>query len=234
MRRAPPLHCGYKPWATALPWAALATEGDVFGWRLIPREEGVFEDFVALAREILTAARLLEEMVATDRPVLERATEIHEIEHRCDLLTQQLLKRLHRTFVTPLDREDIHALAMALDDVVDAVDDAALLLRLYHIEEVRRGTRELARIITIQTEQVVEAMQALEKRHDVPARTLRINRLEHEADGIHRDAVEALFEHERDPIAVIKWKEILDVLEAATDRCEDIANVLDGVVLKHA
>jgi predicted phosphate transport protein (TIGR00153 family) len=209
--------------------------GGVFvKWRLIPRNEAFFDDFVALAREILTAARLLEDMVATDRPILDRATEINDIEHRCDSLTQQILKRLHRTFVTPLDREDIHALALALDDVVDAVDDAALLLRLYHIEEVRRGTRELARIVGEQAGLVVEAMQALEKRVGVEARTAQINRLEHEADGIHRDAVEALFEHERDPIAVIKWKEIFDCLEAATDRCEDIANVLDGIVVKHA
>ena len=140
--------------------------------------------------------------MATDRPVLERATEINEIEHRCDSITQQILKRLHRTFVTPLDREDIHALALALDDVVDAIDDAALLLRLYHIEEVRRGTRELARIITAQAEQVVAGDAGAREAHeDVPARTLIINRLEHDADGIHRDAVESLFEHERDPIA---------------------------------
>jgi predicted phosphate transport protein (TIGR00153 family) len=203
-------------------------------WRLIPREEAFFDDFVALAGEILTAARLLEDMVATDQPALARAAEINEIEHRCDSLTQQILKRLHRTFVTPLDREDIHALALALDDVVDAVDDAALLLQLYHIESIRQGTRELARIITAQAEQVVAAMKALQKQVDVPARSDSINRLEHEADGIHRTAVEALFEHERDPIAVMKWKEIFDCLEAATDRCEDIANVLDGIVVKHA
>jgi predicted phosphate transport protein (TIGR00153 family) len=203
-------------------------------WRLIPSEKGFFEDFIALAKEILQAARLLEDMVAADRPVLERASEINEIEHRCDSITQQILKRLHRTFVTPLDREDIHALALALDDVVDAIDDAALLLRLYHIEDVRLGTRELARIVTASAEQVVQAMVALEKRTEVEARTVEINRLEHDADGIHRDAVESLFAHERDPIAVIKWKEIFDNLEAATDRCEDIANVLDGIVLKNA
>jgi uncharacterized protein len=181
-------------------------------WRLIPRNEAFFDDFVALAGEILTAARLLEAMVADDKPALDLAREINDIEHRCDSLTQQILKRLHRTFVTPLDREDIHALALALDDVVDAVDDAALLLRLYHIDDVRHGTRELARIIAEQAALVVQAMQALEKRNGVEERTARINRLEHDADGIHRDAVEALFAHERDPIAVIKWKEIFDCL----------------------
>jgi uncharacterized protein len=161
-------------------------------------------------------------------------TELREFEQACAEAVARILVALGRAFVTPLDREDIHALALALDDVVDAIDDAALLLRLYHIEEVRRGTRELARIVTVQAEQVVDAMRVLRNRKEVPARTLVINRLEHDADGIHREAVEALFAHERDPIAVIKWKEIFDTLEAATDRCEDIANVLDGIVVKHA
>ena len=147
---------------------------------------------------------------------------------------QQVLKRLHRTFVTPIDREDIHALAMALDDVADAIDDAAGLLKLYHIEALRDGVRELARIITAQTEQVLAAMRALRHTTGVSPATSEINRLEHEADLVHRRAVEALFANERDPIAVIKWKEIFDYLEAATDRAEDIANVLDGVVVKHA
>ena len=206
----------------------------MFKFRLIPREEAFFDDFIAMATEILAAARLLEQMVVPDRPLLERADEINAIENQCDTLTQQLLKRLHRTFVTPIDREDIHALAMALDDVVDAIDDAAGLLKLYHIEALRDGVRELARIITAQTEQVLAGMRALRHTTGVSPATSEINRLEHEADLVHRRAVEALFANERDPIAVIKWKEIFDYLEAATDRAEDIANVLDGVVVKHA
>ncbi len=206
----------------------------MFKFRLIPREEAFFDDFIAMATEILAAARLLEQMVAPDRPLLERADEINAIENQCDTLTQQVLKRLHRTFVTPIDREDIHALAMALDDVADAIDDAAGLLKLYHIEALRDGVRELARIITAQTEQVLAGMRALRHTTGVSPATSEINRLEHEADLVHRRAVEALFANERDPIAVIKWKEIFDYLEAATDRAEDIANVLDGVVVKHA
>jgi predicted phosphate transport protein (TIGR00153 family) len=203
-------------------------------WRLIPREEKFFDDFVAMAKEILAAARLLQQMVADSRPSLARAVEINAIENQCDALTQEVVKRLHRTFVTPIDREDILALALALDDVVDAIDDAAGLLQLYHIDDVRDGTRDLARIVTAQAEQVLAAVEALRSKDGVSAATAEINRLEHEADVVHRHAVEMLFAHERDPIAVIKWKEIFDDLEAATDRAEDIANVLDSVVVKHA
>jgi len=208
--------------------------GCVFKWRLIPREEAFFDGFVAMATEILAAARLLELMVAPERPLLERAAEINALENQCDSLTQQVLKRLHRTFVTPIDREDIHALALALDDVVDAIDDAAGLLQLYHIDLVRGGVRELAKIVTAQAEQVVMAMTSLRRTDGVEKATAEINRLEHDADVVHRRAVEALFAHESDPIAVIKWKEIYDNLEAATDRAEDVANVLDGIVVKHA
>jgi predicted phosphate transport protein (TIGR00153 family) len=203
-------------------------------WRLIPREEGFFDDFIAMATLTLDSARLLQDMLASDRPVLARAAEINAIENQCDTLTQHVVKRLHRTFVTPIDREDILALALALDDVTDAIDDAAGLLQLYHIEVVREGTRDLARIVTAQAEQVLAAVTALRHKQALEAATAEINRLEHDADVIHRRAVETLFANERDPIAVIKWKEIFDDLEAATDRAEDVANVLDSVVVKHA
>jgi predicted phosphate transport protein (TIGR00153 family) len=203
-------------------------------WRLIPREEGFFDDFIAMATLTLDSARLLQDMLASDRPALARAAEINAIENQCDTLTQHVVKRLHRTFVTPIDREDILALALALDDVTDAIDDAAGLLQLYHIEVVREGTRDLARIVTAQAEQVLAAVTALRHKQALEAATAEINRLEHDADVIHRHAVETLFANERDPIAVIKWKEIFDDLEAATDRAEDVANVLDSVVVKHA
>jgi predicted phosphate transport protein (TIGR00153 family) len=187
-----------------------------------------------MATLIAASARLLEEMLAPDRPAIEKAAEINAIENQCDTLTQHVVKRLHRTFVTPIDREDILALALALDDVTDAIDDAAGLLQLYHIEVVREGARDLARIITAQAEQVLVAVKALRQKTTLETATAEINRLEHDADLVHRRAVEALFGNERDPIAVIKWKEIFDDLEAATDRAEDIANVLDSVVVKHA
>jgi predicted phosphate transport protein (TIGR00153 family) len=203
-------------------------------FRLIPREERFFTDFVAMADEIRAGARLLESMLAADPPVWDKADEVKEIEHKCDFLTHEIIQRLHRTFVTPIDREDIHALARSLDDVMDAIDASAALVRLYQIDRVRFGARELARIISTSADQVRSAMEALEHHKGVSACAVEINRLENEADRLHQQAVGRLFQEESDPLAVMKWKEILDFLEAATDRCEDVANVVEGVVVKHA
>jgi len=203
-------------------------------FRLIPREQRFFDDFVALARQIRHGAGLLEEMLAPDRPIWDKAEEIKEVEHECDTLTHQIIQRLHRTFVTPLDREDIFGLARSLDDVMDAIDATAALVRLYQIGQVRPDARILSRIIKDSVDQLVTALQALEKKVGVKEPAVEINRLENEADRAHQAAVRRLFEEERDPVAIIKWKEILDFLEDATDRCEDVANVLEGVVVKHA
>ena len=203
-------------------------------FRLIPREPRFFDDFVALAEQIRKGAMLLEEMLAPEMPLWDKADEIKEAEHKCDFLTHEIIQRLHRTFVTPLDREDIHALARSLDDVMDAIDATGAIVRLYRIEKVRPDARELARIIKASADQMVVALRALERRSGVAEPAVEINRLENEADRIHQAAVRLLFDEERDPIAIIKWKEILDFLEDATDRCEDVANVVEGVIVKHA
>ena len=204
------------------------------GFRLIPREEKFFDDFQALADEIRNGAQRLEEMLVPDHPIWDKADEIKEIEHRCDSLTHAIIQRLNRTFVTPLDREDIHALARSLDDVMDAIDAAASRIRLYRLNKVRFGARELARIITASADQVRAAMSTLEQKKGVVVDyAIEINRLENEADRRHQEAVMRLFEEERDPIVVMKWKEALDFLEEATDRCEDVANVLEGVIVKY-
>ena len=203
-------------------------------FRWLPKEERFYDDFVALAQEIRRGASILEEMLAPEQPLWDKADEIKEVEHKCDFLTHEIIQRLHRTFVTPLDREDIHSLARSLDDVMDAIDACAAIVRLYQIKIVRPDTRELTRIIVASSEQLVKALKALERRKGVAEPAVEINRLENEADRAHQMAVRRLFEEERDPIQVIKWKEILDFLEDATDRCEDVANVLEGVVVKHA
>jgi predicted phosphate transport protein (TIGR00153 family) len=203
-------------------------------FRLIPKEERFFEDFIAFGAEIRRGASLLEEMLAPDRPIWDKADEIKQVEHQCDTMTHEIIQRLYRTFVTPLDREDIFELARSLDDVVDAIDATAALVRLYQIELVRPDARILARIIMRSADQIVTALEALEKKVGVKTPTVEINRLENEADRAHQAAVRRLFEEERDPIAIIKWKEILDFLEEATDRCEDVANVMEGVVVKNA
>ena len=203
-------------------------------WRsLIPREERFYHDFQAMAAQLERGARMLEEMLAPDRPVWDKADEIKEVEHKCDFITHEIIQRLNRTFVTPLDREDIHALARSLDDVMDAIDASAAVIRLYRLETVRFGARELAQIITSSAQQLRPALVALEQHKGLLTHAVEINRLENEADRTHQQAVSRLFDEERDPLLVIKWKETLDFLEEATDRCEDAANVLEGVMVKH-
>ena len=202
-------------------------------FRLIPREEKFYADFIALADELIVGARLLEEMLSTEPPRWESAVGIKDVEHRCDTITHEIFQRLNRTFVTPIDREDIHGLARSLDDVMDAIDASAAVIRRYRIPDVRFGARELARIIARATEQVRQGAAALEKRTGVHVVTVEINRLENEADDIHDEALRRLFEGETDALIVMKWKEVLDLLEDATDCCEDVANVFEGVVVKN-
>jgi len=202
-------------------------------FRLIPREEKFYDDFKVMADLLKQGARLLESMFAVDPPLAEKAHEIKEIEHQCDFMTHEIIQRLNKTFVTPIDREDIHELAKTLDDVMDAIDNAAALIPQYRIDRIRPGARELTHIIIKQTDEIRAAVEALEQRKGVLQRSIEINRLENEADKIHKQAIGQLFEEEKDPIAVIKWKEIYDILEEATDACEDVANLLENVVVKH-
>jgi uncharacterized protein len=202
-------------------------------FRLIPREEKFYEDFKVMADQIRAGARLLEVMLAQDPPLADKAHEIKEVEHQCDFMTHEIIQRLNKTFVTPIDREDIHELARTLDDVMDAIDSAAALIPLYRIDKVRPGARELTRVILQQADELRAAVEALENRKGVLDRAIEINRLENEADRIHKTAIGQLFDEETNPIAVLKWKEILDMLEEATDACEDVANLLENVVVKH-
>ena len=205
-----------------------------FRFRLIPRNEDFYDQFVTLAEQLRVGSGLLEEMLARDPAIWDKAEEIKEVEHKCDYLTHQIISRLNTTFVTPIDREDIHALAKSLDDVMDAVDACAKVIRLYKIGTVRYGARELAHVVSLSIDQVRHALEALEKKTGVAQRAVEINRLENEADRIHEESLRRLFDEERDPVMIIKWKEILDFLEEATDRCEDVANLLEGVVVKNA
>jgi predicted phosphate transport protein (TIGR00153 family) len=201
---------------------------------LIPREEKFFSEFVGLAEELRKGARMLKQMLASSPPDVSKVEEIKAIEHACDKITRSIIDRLNRTFVTPLDREDIHALAGSLDDVMDAIDAASAVVRLYKIQNVRAGARRLADIIVESADLICEGMSALgNDSKAVLEYAARVNQLEHEADRVHQDSIVELFDQEKDPIAVIKWKEIFDFLEAATDRCEDVGNLLEGVVVKH-
>jgi uncharacterized protein len=203
-------------------------------FRFFPEKHDFFVDFAQLADKLRDGAALLTAMLAGETPHAGKVDEIRDAEHACDRVTHDIIQRLNRTFITPIDREDIHALARTLDDVMDAIDAAATLLPLYDIRSLRLGARELAAVITRQTEKLYAAIDALRHKQPVYELIREIHTLEHEADEVHREAVRRLFAEERDAIAVIKWKEILDLLEAATDAAEAAADVIEGIVLKHA
>jgi predicted phosphate transport protein (TIGR00153 family) len=205
----------------------------VFRLRLVPREEKFFDDFTALADRIVSGATLLERMLSSDPPNWDTALQIKQIEQECDSLTHQVIQRLNRTFVTPIDREDIHKLATSLDDVMDAIDAAATVVRRYRISSLRYGARELASLVWQSAMQLRVAVEALEKKKDVHERAIEVNRLENAADDVLDEALGRLFEEEKNAIQVMKWKEMFDLLEQATDRCEDVANTLESVVVKH-
>ncbi len=203
-------------------------------FRLIPREEKFYDDFKAMADQLRQGARLLEEMLATDPPIADKADEIKEVEHKCDFLTHEIIQRLNRTFVTPIDREDIHALARSLDDVMDAIDDAAALVPLYRIDNVRPGARELTHVIVTQCRRdprrASRRSSSARASSSAPSRSTA-SRTRPTASTSSPSASSST--KSATPITVMKWKEILDFLEEATDRCEDVANVLEGVVVKH-
>jgi len=203
-----------------------------FRLSFFPRDEQFFELFNQMADELRAAAQLLEAMLATSPPDAAIAVRIKEAEHRCDALTHDTIQRLHRTFVTPFDREDLYALATALDDVMDAIDHAATLVHLYKITNVRRGARELAHTVSASCDRVHSALEALAKSRPVHPHAVEVNRLENVADRTYQEAIQGLFESETDPILLIKWKELYDVLEEITDCCEDVANVIHRVVVK--
>ena len=204
-----------------------------FKFSFIPRDEQFFDLFNEMADEIKAAAQLLEEMLASDPPDLSKVDAIKDAEHRCDALTHDTIQRLHRTFVTPFDREDLYALASSLDNVMDAIDHVAALLRLYQIATIRPGARELARTVSHSADRLHTALESLATKRPVHPHAVEINRLENEADRAYQVAIAKLFETESNPIMVIKWKELFDMLEQITDACEDVANVIEGVVVKH-
>jgi predicted phosphate transport protein (TIGR00153 family) len=201
---------------------------------LFPRDEQFFELFNKMADEIRMAAGRLEQMLASEPPDVSQIDQIRDAEHRCDALTHDTIQRLHRTFVTPFDREDLYALASSLDDVMDAIDHAAVLVRLYHITKVRPGARELTHTVSSAAGRLHDLLEALEAKKPVHPHAVEINRLENEADRAYQEAIQVLFESETDPILIIKWKELFDVLEQITDACEDVGNVIEGVAVKHS
>ena len=205
-----------------------------FKFRLIPRDEQFFDLFRSTASEIRKAATDLEAMLATMPLDTSKVDAIRDAEHRCDTFTHDTIQRLHRTFVTPFDREDLYALATSMDDVMDAIDHVASLIRMYKIKDLPRGARELAHTVSASAASMYSAIDALAAQKPVQPHAVEINRLENEADRTYAESLEFLFETVTDPIQLMKWKELLDQLEMITDECEDVANVIESVVVKYS
>ena len=204
-------------------------------FRLIPRDTKFFDLFAQMTGNLGEAARVLKTTLEDFRKVEERVRLLKEIEHRGDEMTHNILTKLNQTFITPFDREDIHQLASSLDDVLDFTYAAGVRLTMYKITSAPEAAPKLADILVRQTDQLSQAMGRLEKNHDhVLENCVEINRLENEADQVARTAIAVLFDKEKDPISLIKLKELFEVLETATDKAEDVANVLEAVVLKSA
>lgn len=201
---------------------------------LIPREERFFEYFLEAAKNILEAARVLKEMFDTYRDPAGDWKRIEEHEHAGDKITHQVMKKLNRTFITPIDREDIHALTAALDDVTDSIEAAASRMVLYRIDRPTLEARKLADLIVTCAEEIVKGVRNLPRLEDLEEHFIEINRLENQADELYRQGIAALFDSERPPLEVIKWKEIYELLESTTDQCEDVANILESIALKNA
>lgn len=202
--------------------------------RLIPREVSFFGMFMEQARIIHEGAVALVDLLENYTDVAKKAEHIKDIEHQGDNQTHAIVTKLNQTFLTPFDREDIHELTKTMDDVLDLIDAVASRLVIYNVAQPRQGAAELARIVAKATEEIVGAVAVLEKRDRILDHCVEINRLENESDRVSRDLIAQLFRDEKDPVQIIKWKEMFEVIETAADKCEDVANVIEGVVLKNA
>jgi len=202
--------------------------------RFIPKETKFFALFAELSTSLSAGAILLRSILEDPHDLERRVERMQEIEHEGDRATHAIIAKLNQTFITPFDREDIHRLASSLDDVLDFVNAAAVRLVMYKISEPPVAAAELAGIIVLQAEELARGVSLLEKNNGVIKHCDEINRLEDEADGVSRKAIAELFEKEKDPIQLIKMKELYEVLEFATDKAEDAANVLEAIVLKSA
>lgn len=202
--------------------------------RLIPKDVSFFAMFSEMSSNLMAGARVLVDLFADYRDVEAKAAEIKRVERQADELTHSILTKLNQTFITPFDREDLHRLASSLDDVLDLIHAAGDRIVLYKITQPPVAAAELARLILLQCEELHKAVSHLQKNGDVLTHCVEINRLENEADQVARETIAVLFDKEKDPINLIKIKELIEVLETATDKAEDAANVLETVVLKNA
>ena len=203
--------------------------------RLLPREEKFFTDFINQVNNIDHASRVLLDAVKAGNSHLSiAATTIRSLEQKGDEMIHDILTRLNSTFITPLDPEDIHSIASHLDDIMDGIEETAHCLVAYRVEPIPPTVPELCHVIIQCSQALHKAFEALSKDQPMGEHCIEVNRLEDLADNLTRKAISDLFQSEKDPIALIKLKEIYETLEATIDFCEDVADVLQGVLVKNS
>ena len=209
----------------------------MFG-RFIPRETSFFDFFEQHAALTIEGTKEFLSLVTTGTNIAARCRRISDIEHETDTITHRCVEALHKTFITPIDRDSIHRLITRMDDVMDYVEAAAERVELYELTVMTADVRDLADVLARAAVELFETCKLLRNLKDpslILKKCVDINRLENEGDAILRRAVAKLFkEYKNDPVYIIKWKEIYENLENATDRCEDVANIIEGVVLENA
>jgi predicted phosphate transport protein (TIGR00153 family) len=202
--------------------------------RLIPRDEQFFDLFNQLAEHLKTAADLLNQLFADPQRTAELVKQIKDVEHQADVLTLSINTRIDKSFITPIDREDIHQLASRLDDVIDRLDGTARRVVMLHINEVREPAKRMSQVICTAAEHIATAVKAIKSPAQVATQATEIKRLEEEGDAIYHDAVGALFSGAPDPLEVIRWKEVYETLEIAIDLCMGVANAVHSISIKNA
>ena len=205
--------------------------------RFIPREEKFFDLFEEGAHNLVEAGEAFADLVENWDNVVEKVSKLEELEHKGDSITHRIMALLHSTFVTPFDREDIALLTNAIDDVLDLIHGAADTMLIYRVQAPTQRARELAEITHEAVHEVERAVKHLRHRGQLKqmlVSCVELNRLENAADEVLKQALGELFQDASDMVKVIKWRELYEHMEDATDRCEDVANILEGIVLKHA
>jgi uncharacterized protein len=202
--------------------------------RLIPRDEQFFDLFNQLAEHLKTAAALLDRLFAEPHNTTELVRQIKDVEHQADVLTLSISQRIDKSFITPIDREDIHLLASRLDDVIDRLDGTARRVVMLHINEVREPAKQMAHVICSAAELIAQAVVSIKRPSEVSEYASRIKQLEEEGDAIYHEAVGALFAGSPDPLEVIRWKEVYETLEIAIDQCMGVANAVHSISIKNS
>jgi Phosphate transport regulator (distant homolog of PhoU) len=206
-------------------------------FRVTAKEEIFFDLFVETVDATCKAAQMLEDLMNNYCDVHNKIKAIEEKEHECDQHVHRIFEQLNKSFITPIDREDIHLIAKELDNITDAIESTAHRFHMLNVQSIREESKLLAKLIvqcTAELRAVMADLKNMKKSTSLQKKIIEVNRIENEGDNVFRQAITQLFASEKDPLEVIKWKEIYEYLENTLDACEDVANIAEGVIMKNA